>query len=448
MSTDETTGPASPPTVSLEADDGRAQVRRFRLEVTDGPDRGLAYVSTGDRTSIGTHETASLVLSDATVSRFHCEIALEGGRAVVRDLGSRNGTLIGQVSVLAAPLEHGATLRLGRTALTFDLGSEVVDLPLSARSEFGVLVGSSVPMRRAFALLERAAACDSTVLLDGETGTGKEAAAESIHRESARRDAPFVVVDCASLPATLLESELFGYERGAFTGAAGAREGAFEAAHKGTIFIDEVGELAPDLQPKLLRVLERREVKRLGSNQVHPIDVRIVAATNRNLRTEVNQRRFRSDLYFRLAVLEVRLPPLRDRSDDIPALVEHVLASLGQKDSAEAAFLRARPFQAELARHSWPGNVRELRNHVERCLALQGLAPLDRAPLGGDPAGEWPIDVRRGLREVRDEVARVVERRYLELVMKEHGNNVTAAARAANLDRVHFYRLLSRHGLR
>jgi transcriptional regulator with GAF, ATPase, and Fis domain len=256
-----------------------------------------------------------------------------------------------------------------------------------------------------------------------------------------------VVVDCSALPANLLESELFGHERGAFTGATGPREGAFEAAAGGTVFLDEIGELTPDLQPKLLRVLERREIKRLGANAYRPVDVRIVAATNRSLRGEVNQRRFRSDLYYRLAVLVVLLPPLRERAGDIPALVERLLETLGAAGRPETAFVRTPEFCAELARHAWPGNVRELRNHVERCLALNAAAPLG-AEDAAEPGAEWPVDVERPLRDVRDAAARGVERRYLEAVLERHGHNVTAAARAAGVDRIHFYRLLSRHGLR
>jgi transcriptional regulator with PAS, ATPase and Fis domain len=434
-------------TLSLDPSGAHALVRQLRLHVVDGPDRGKTFVSSAERTVIGTHAAADLVLSDSTVSRFHAEIGLDGGRAVLRDLGSRNGTVVNGLPVLAAPLADGATMVFGKTSIVLDPGGEIVKLPLSARSAFGVMVGGSVTMRRVYAALERAAACDATVLLEGETGTGKEAAAESIHRESARQGGPFVVVDCSALPANLLESELFGHERGAFTGATGPREGAFEAAAGGTVFLDEIGELAPDLQPKLLRVLERREIKRLGANVYRPVDVRIVAATNRSLRGEVNLRRFRSDLYYRLAVLVVLLPPLRERTSDIPALVERLLESRGAAGRPDAAFARTPEFAAELARHAWPGNVRELRNHIERCLALNAAAPLG-AEGEAEPGAAFAVDVERPLRDVRDAAARAVERRYLEAVLDRHGHNVTAAARAAGVDRIHFYRLLSRHGLR
>jgi DNA-binding NtrC family response regulator len=302
-------------------------------------------------------------------------------------------------------------------------------------------------MRRAFALLERAATSDATVLLEGETGTGKEVAAESIHMESARRDGPFVVVDCAAIPQELLESELFGHEKGSFTGAMSAREGAFEAASGGTIFLDEIGELGLDLQPRLLRVLERKQVKKVGSNRYVPVDVRVVAATNRNLWREVNERRFRSDLYYRLAVVEVRLPPLRERREDLAKLVEHLLSTLGAAGSEGATSLVTDSFLAELARHEWHGNVRELRNYLERCLALRERLPLGQDAVDAPAHGDLP-DVNQPLKIARERWTRILERRYVEAVLARHGGNVAAAAREAGVDRMHFYRLLWRYGLR
>ena len=309
------------------------------------------------------------------------------------------------------------------------------------------MVGRSFAMRRAFSLLERAAASNATVLLGGETGTGKEAAAESIHRESARRDGPFIVVDCGAIPGNLLESELFGHEKGAFTGADRARVGAFEEANGGTLFLDEIGELDPELQPKLLRVLEKKEVKPVGTSKYVPVDVRIIAATNRDLRAEVNAKTFRSDLFYRLAVVEVPLPALRERVEDLPLLVNAILDRLGATSPAEAALVRTSDFQQTIARHSWPGNVRELRNYVERCLALAEQAPLDAQAIP-DASAPIAIDTKQTLKVARDRWTSVFEKAYLEKLLAEHGGNVSAASRAAGVDRIHFYRLLWRNGLK
>jgi transcriptional regulator with PAS, ATPase and Fis domain len=416
------------------------EVQRFWLTVTAGPDAGATYTSESERTVVGTHESADFVLHDDTVSRFHCEIDLSSGQPLIRDLESRNGTTVNGVSVLGAQLRDDCLVRLGRSELRFKLRSDPVLLPLYEGSRFGRMVGKSVVMRRAFTMLERAAASDAVVLLEGDTGTGKELAAESIHDESTRRDQPFLVVDCASIPSDLLESELFGHERGAFTGASATREGAFEAATGGTIFLDEIGELPLELQPKLLRALERKQVKRVGSNRYTTVDVRVVAATNRNLRREVNERRFRSDLYYRLAVIEIRLPSLRERFDDLPLLVDQLLASMGAVDHPD---LRSPAFLEELGRHAWSGNIRELRNYLERCLVLRS-----RAPLENEAAEPLLPDAGQPLKTARERWNRALERRYVEEVLRRCGDNVAAAARAAEVDRMYFYRLLWRHGLR
>jgi transcriptional regulator with GAF, ATPase, and Fis domain len=428
-------------TVDISAAGAGVLVRRFRLTLLDGPDAGQTFTSRGDHAVIGTHLSAQFVLKDKTISRFHCEIQLVDGKPILRDLGSMNGTSVDGVTVMHAVLHSGAVLSLGRSRIRFDLDQQHVEVPVSDAAQFGEMVGRSTTMRAVFNLLERAAATDSTVLLEGETGTGKEAAAEAIHSRSARTKGPFVVVDCGALPSDLLESELFGHEKGAFTGAIAERKGAFEAADGGTIFLDEVGELDASLQPKLLRALEKHEIRRVGSNTYRKVDVRVIAATNRNLRGEVNAKRFRSDLYYRLAVVEARLPPLRERLDDLPILVDHILEHLGVFDRAEAARLRTAELQQELAGHSWPGNVRELRNYLERCVALRDQAP----PLDASgESGSALLDASRPLRAVRDGV----ERWYLAEILNRNGGNVTAAARAAGLDRIHFHRLLRKHGLR
>jgi DNA-binding NtrC family response regulator len=422
---------------TLEAGDGgnrHAVVQRFRLTVAEGPDAGRAFLSGAERVVVGTHESADFVLTDRTVSRFHCEIRLAGGGASIRDLSSRNGTELDRVRIIEAHLFSQAELALGKTRIRFELGADQVEVPLLDRPSFGALVGTSDVMRAVFARLFQAAGTESTVLLEGETGTGKDAAALAVHASSSRRDGPFIVIDCAALPKDLLESELFGHERGAFTGAVERRRGAFDAASGGTVFLDEIGELDPALQPKLLRVLETREVRRLGSEKAYPVDVRVIAATNRNLRAEVNAGRFRPDLYYRLAVLQIRLPALREHAEDLACTIDCIAERLGIAERPEVKALCSPDQLRELAGHPWPGNVRELRNLIERTVAGDGASA---AP---ESAQAVPLDFRSA--------RAAFERQYLEQILAAHGGNLTAAARAARLDRVHFYRLLWKHGLR
>ena len=420
------------------------RVRQFRLVRGGSPQ---TWEISSARCSIGSHASNDVVLSERTVSRFHCELLLDEMGVRVRDLESRNGTFVAGVRVLEAFLHHGAELLLGKMLLRIELGNDTLQLPASERTECGPLVGSSPAMRTVFALLERAAQSSTTVLLEGETGTGKEGAAEALHTLGPRRDKPLVVVDCGSLPATLIESELFGHEKGAFTGASGQRAGAFEAADGGTILLDEIGELPVVLQPKLLRVLERKEIRRLGSNAVSPVDVRVVAATNRDLRTLVNRGEFRADLYFRLAVVRIQLPPLRQRLADIPRLAEKLLGQIGAPQAVAKALL-APAFLADLSHSAWPGNVRELRNYLERCALFHGPLPLDEAARPAEqaahaehamPSGPYTVARRQAIDDF--------ERRYLEALLARHGGRVAQAAGEAGVDRVYLYRLMRKHGL-
>ena len=423
-----------------------ATVRRFHLTVVEGPRVGLSYQSRQDNCSIGSHPSNDLVIEDPTVSRFHCEIRITPQGTVVRDLDSRNGTILDGVQVLSGILRGGSLLRLGASAARFHLDSESNQLPVSDRTHFGSLVGSSLVMRTAFTLLERAAATNATVLLEGETGTGKGVAAESIHRESARRNGTFMVVDCGAIPENLLESELFGHEKGSFTGATERHIGAFEEASGGTIFLDEIGELSPDLQPKLLRVLENREVRRIGSNTTRPVDVRVIAATNRDLRAEVNAGRFRPDLYYRLAVLKVVLPPLRQRPEDIPATVEFLLPLLGAPPE-NTQWLRTPEFLATIRYAAWPGNVRELRNYLERCTVFGSAMPMHENEIVSAPSGGEPVDVNVPFLQARDRIVASFEKRYLEALLRAHKGKVGKAAESAGIDRVFLWRLLRRHGI-
>jgi len=400
---------------------------------------------------IGSSELAELRIEESTVSRLHCEVRIEGDRIRLRDLGSRNGTKVNGVAVSDAYLDDRAVIRVGNHELQLRIGSAKHRVDLHPGHRFGGLVGNSLAMRRVFTQLAQVAPSDSTVLLTGETGCGKEVATEAIHDASKRREGPLLVVDCGATPAHLLESELFGHERGSFTSSVAARVGAFEAAEGGTIFLDEIGELPIELQPKLLRVLAKREIKRIGRNDYQPVDVRVIAATNRDLREEVERRAFRADLYFRLAVVEVHLPPLRDRIEDLEPLAHEILSTLPDNQTARA-LLTSKETLGRLARYPWPGNVRELRNYLERSLANGtpgDLSPRGRpapeAPAAGVSPDAW---LDRPYKEARDLWSAEFERQYLARLIVAHDGNIRAAARAAGIDRVYLYRLLWKHGLR
>ncbi|QDE91152.1 AAA family ATPase [Myxococcus xanthus] len=422
-------------------------VRRFRFTVLEGPQPGQSKDSNADTFSIGSHGLNDFVIEEPTVSRFHCEVKVDHDGARLRDLDSRNGTVLDGVHVRDAYLRGGSILRLGRVSVRFDFSPETNRLLISDRTTFGELVGSSPVTRASFALMERAAASDATVLLEGETGTGKSRAAFAIHQASARASGPFLTVDCGAIPGNLLESELFGHEKGSFTGAIQRRIGAFEEADGGTIFLDEIGELPAELQPKLLRVLENKEIRRLGANGYQPVNVRVIAATHRDLRAEVNAARFRSDLFFRLAVVRIIIPALRERPEDIPLIAERILTAFGA-GSEQLAALSTPEFIAQLQHAAWPGNVRELRNHLERCLVFQDAMPPDADEVSAQAVLRSLVDPKQPYAEARRRALEVFEREYLDALLKLHGGKVSQAATAADMDRVYLYRLLRRHRLR
>ncbi|HEY5920839.1 MAG TPA: sigma 54-interacting transcriptional regulator [Kofleriaceae bacterium] len=412
----------------------RALREGFRVVVVDGPDSGATKLSSAATLTLGTDPTCDLALTCRATSRFHCEIELGEGGAMIRDLDSTNGTRVDGVRIVSAFLRRGAEVEIGRNRLRFELASEPIAIDLVSGDRFGRMVGRSPAMRSAFARMVRAAQSDATVLLSGETGTGKDSAAEAIHGASARAERPFIVVDCTSLPVGLAEAELFGHSAGAFTGANADRVGPFEQAGGGTIFLDEIGELPLELQPKLLRVLERREVQRIGEARPRAVDVRIIAATHRDLRRDVNLGRFRADLYFRLAVMPIVLPPLRERLDDLPLLVDALVEELTPRGAAREN-LRHRINAPALGRMDWPGNLRELRNHIERSLVLDA-----------DPGAQMP-DATMPFAVAREAWQRWFEREYLTDLLRRHNGNVSAAAKAAGMHRTHLYRLLQRAGL-
>jgi two-component system response regulator GlrR len=421
-----------------------SSVRGFRLDVEEGPSTGLHCESTGTRCTIGSHPSCDLALDDGTVSRFHCEISIDDRGPRVRDLDSRNGTVLDGTRVIHAYLRGDSRLHLGRSVVRFSFLSRRNSVPLSSRTQFGLLVGTSTAMRATFALLEKAAARDVKVLLEGETGTGKSAAARSIHNESARRDKPFVMLNCGAIPATLLESELFGHVKSAFTGAVD-RAGAFEAADGGTIFLDEIGELPLDMQVKLLTVLDEAAVRRVGSNQVRPVDVRVIAATNRDLRTEVNTGKFREDLYYRLAVLRVRMPALRERPEDLPVLARAILGRLARPGESFAHLVTDELIET-LQRAAWPGNIRELGNYLEQCVVFDCVQPLDLAA----PASDRPqvdVDASLPFAEARKRALADFERIYITELLRRNQGKILQAADEAGIDRTYLYRLRQRYDI-
>ena len=413
-------------------------VRTLRVRVISGPDEGKIVASGEDRLSIGSAETNELALTDRMVSRYHAEIAATSLGFRVRDMGSTNGTFAAGIRITDALVPPGTKITLGGTTLEINDSSKRL-VSLHESDVLGGLRGESMPMRRAMAVLAKVAPTAASVLLAGESGTGKEVAARVLHDESARRLRPFEVVDCASLVPTLVASELFGHERGAFTGADRAHVGAFERAEGGTVFLDEIGELPKEVQPNLLGALERRRIRRLGGRTDIPIDVRVVSATHRDLRADVNASTFRLDLYFRLAVVLVELPPLRERRGDVRLLVEHFLREAGRRgDELPAAFFDS------IAHHHFPGNVRELRNLVEAALATGEAPRVSQAGSASNAAGS----LDETYRQARDGVLAEFEKRYLVRLLERCEDNVSLAARVAEMDRSHLTLLLQKHGLR
>jgi transcriptional regulator with GAF, ATPase, and Fis domain len=424
------------------------------LVVLSGVQRGR-QVRLSQRMRVGKAPDNDLVLEDDTVSRHHCELERREHGVFVRDLGSTNHTRIGRTAISEAVVEAGATIKVGGVELGVRVEPRRAHLLPSESTQFGEAIGHSIALRTIFGMLERIAPTDAAVLLLGETGTGKDVLARSIHQTSPRRAAPFVVVDCGAVSYSLIESELFGHERGSFTGAVAMRQGAFELAQKGTVFLDEVGDLPLDVQPKLLRVLESGEFRRVGGNKTLTAEARIVAATKRDLKAEVERGKFREDLYFRLAVVPVHVPPLRSRREDIPPLVERFLELAKRRDPGAAAVMLNAGTLAALSAHDWPGNVRELRNVLDRAIYIataggeQELLFLD-LPVAPGAASHGPsaFDAQKSYREVRDEFEADFERRYVGWLLERHQGNISAAAREAKMDRKHLYDLARRHGLR
>ncbi len=417
---------------------------RLRWSEASGPREAVIDA----RTTLGSGEKVDTRVDDAAVSRVHLDIEVREDGAWVRDLESLNGTYVDGVRVALARIPDNSSLRIGATSIRASYDASPKPVEVWPDGHFGPLIGRAPAMREFFSRLHRVAKTDSTTLIVGETGTGKELVARAVHDASSRANGPFVVIDCASLPESLLEAELFGHSKGAFTGAAVAREGAIASADGGTVFIDEIGELPLSMQPKLLRVLESRTVRRVGESAQRSVDVRFVAATHRDLGTMVNTGGFREDLYFRLAVLPLRVPSLRARREDIPLLVQHFLPP-GVGAAIDPDTLRS------LVDRPWLGNVRELRNFVERAVVLGAAdalgmhddagTPIARSDADATGLPEPPID--EPFKSVRDRWLSHLEREYLRAMLHKHERNVANAARAAGLDKSYVHRLIHKYGL-
>jgi DNA-binding NtrC family response regulator len=356
------------------------------FRVMDGTSAGLTFSCGHGRVRIGSAADNDVVIREAWVSRHHAEIEPDGSRLVIRDLNSKNGTFVDGVRIQSAHLHPGAKVQLGKTTLDCESRARKIELEPATGDRFGQLLGGSAVMRQIYTLLERIAPSMISVLIIGPTGSGKDVVARTLHEQSPRHSAPFLVLDCGAADPGHISAEIFGHEAGAFSGATGHRAGIFEQAQGGTVFLDELGELPLDLQPKLLRVLETRELRRLGGVTTIPLDVRIVAATNRDLEWMCAKGQFRQDLYWRLCQVRINLPSLDQRRDDIPQLASQFLSGTSKSLSSGAMQF--------LLESYYPGNIRQLRNLIEK-VALLASGPTieweDFLPFASELTNRGPL---------------------------------------------------------
>lgn len=443
------------------------ELRKCKLLMERADGTPMEYIFDQPMVSIGGMDDNDVVIDDDTVSRYHCRIIQEPEAYIIQDIQSTNGTFVNRVRIREAFLKPGCTLTVGKTDVRFQSLDEKVEITPVNRDRFGRIVGTSVRMREIFGILEKIAPSGVTVVIEGETGTGKEVVARTLHEASTRAEKPFVVFDCGAVPENLIESELFGHEKGSFTGAIVSRQGLFEVAQGGTIFLDELGELSLDLQPKLLRALEQREIRRVGSNKPIKIDVRIIAATNRNLADEVKAGRFREDLFYRLTVVRLILPPLRERKEDLPHLIKHVLER-GAFNRDGNGHPRVKGFNREtldaMMHYHWPGNVRELVNVIERACAysdfdfiamedlpenISGIGVVRRRPTPENPTQKDRVErmADKPFKEAKEEWLSSFERDYIVNLLKRNSFNISHAAREADIDRKYFRKLMKKYGV-
>jgi DNA-binding NtrC family response regulator len=408
---------------------------------------GATFTIDVDPLVVGRDPGAGIVVDDPEVSALHCELRAVSEGIVVKDLGSTNGTFLGSVRVREAIVVVPSELTVGGCRILIEPQAKR-RVEVGFADHFGPLVGNSPKMRRVFGVLEKVAPTPLSVLIVGETGTGKELAAKAVHDATHAGNAarPFVVVDCGSIPPTLAESILFGHEKGAFTGATERRKGALAEADGGTLFLDELGELPLELQPKLLRALSETQVRRVGGSVFEPIDVRVVAATRRDLGVEMNAGRFRSDLFFRIAQVRVELPPLRERLSDIPAIVDDVCKRADRAQHAQAVLAW---IEQRMASHDWPGNVRELVNvvSVAATLAEEPSAIDDVLTLArdGEGLGGSSRAATTAFGESKRAAVSAFEREYFSNLARRCKGNVSEMARQSGMERHHVRAYLRKH---
>ncbi len=433
-------------TLALQNQASQVRLRKMSLVVLKGPDAGKRILVEKDLFVVGKDPVSDLFFPEPTLSRKHLEIQKRGDTFLIRDLGSTNGTMVDGIRVNEAFLLPGARIQAGNIELLFQPVYKAPDKNLEACERFGSLIAASPQMKTILALLRKVASQGTTVLLRGETGVGKSALAKALHNEGPRSNKPFVTFDCASQAPTLIESELFGAKKGAFTGAVQSRPGACEQANGGTLFIDEIGDLPIDLQPKLLRVLEEKEVRRLGDTKSKALDIHVITATKVDLVKAIEKDVFRRDLYYRIAVIDIEVPPLRSREEDIPLLSAHFL----EESQGPNAWSRLTPtLKEELESYSWPGNLRELRNVLERlqCIGPDGSPIVKPNTIDEKKDLALSFDMNRPFKEVKEELIDTFECEYLKKLLDKSNGRIAPAAREAGLNRKYFYDLLRKHGL-
>jgi DNA-binding NtrC family response regulator len=435
------------------------------VDANGGP--ATEYIFDQDTIKIGSLDDNDVVLDSDTVAAVHAEILQEGSNYIIKDCEGTSGTYVNRVRIREAFLKPGCSIQVGGVGLTFLTMDERVEIMPSTQESFGDIVGKSVRMREIFGVLEKISPTNATVIIEGETGTGKEVVARTIHAKSARSKMPFIVFDCGAVPENLIESELFGHEKGSFTGAVMSRQGLFEMAQGGTMFLDEIGELSMDLQPKLLRVLEQREIRRVGSNKSSKVDVRVVAATHRNLEQEVKAGRFREDLFYRLAVVRLILPPLRDRVEDVPLLIRHFLRTspfnrLGGEDMRVKGV--SKDAMDALLNYKWQGNIRELLNVIERACSfadgdyinledipehISGMGVVRRRSASQAQGGSMrkinKTNLSKEFKEAKEEWVSQFEKDYILQLLQKNSMNISQASKEADIDRKYFKKLMKKY---